>query len=263
MNDQLKETLDKVKASEELKEKTRVFLAKKTQGYTKTKNVKYHHFISISAAACLLVLLVSGGWLYLTPTAKISIDINPSIELGVNRFDKVVSVNSYNEDGAKLAESIRIKFMDYGNAIDQILESDRITKLLSNDEIVTITVIGHDGGQTDKMLSDIESGTKKHRNTYCYSANQEEVSEAHDVGLSCGKYKAFLELKALDPDVTPEEIQNMTMREIHDLIHALSSESENGTQKEDKGEHGHRGERRGNNRLQEHGGNGHGSDSKN
>lgn len=30
----------------------------------------------------------------------------------------------------------------------------------------------------------------------------EEVASAHETGLSCGKYRAFLELQLLDPDIT-------------------------------------------------------------
>ena len=42
-------------------------------------------------------------WLYFTPIAEISIDINPSIELRVNRFDQVISVDGLNGDGQALA----------------------------------------------------------------------------------------------------------------------------------------------------------------
>ena len=40
-------------------------------------------------ACCLLVLLAGWGGhhAYFTPSAIISIDVNPSLELGVNRFD--------------------------------------------------------------------------------------------------------------------------------------------------------------------------------
>ncbi|MDE7227674.1 MAG: helix-turn-helix transcriptional regulator [Treponemataceae bacterium] len=41
-----------------------------------------------------MVLFVGAG-LYLTPTAQISIDITPSLELGINRFDNVVSVRAW------------------------------------------------------------------------------------------------------------------------------------------------------------------------
>mgnify|MGYP006964182038 CR=1 FL=1 len=53
----------------------------------------------LSVAACLLLLFLGGRQFYFIPTVKISIDINPSMELGVNRFDRIVSVEGYNDDG--------------------------------------------------------------------------------------------------------------------------------------------------------------------
>ena len=52
--------------------------------------------------------------------------------------------------------------------------------------------------------------------------HSEEVEKAHESGLSYGKYKAFLELQKLDPTITVEEIQSMTMREIRERISQLS-----------------------------------------
>ena len=113
--------------------------------------------------------------------------------------------------------------------------------LLSNDEIMAITVIKSDGVQSARILSDLEFCTSEHQNTYCYFADSKEVEVAHELGFSCGKYRAFLELQELNPDITSEEIQGMTMREIHDLINALSPDNETEIQSEDdRGHHGAR-----------------------
>lgn len=225
MNDMLKEIFDQVQAEEELKNNTKAFLLQKTKGYTKTKMANYQHFIS--AAICFLLVLIGGHWFYFTPTVELSIDINPSIELGINRFDTVISVNSYNEDGQGLMDSLDIKYMDYTKAMDQILDNKNIIALLSNNEIMTIGVIGTKGAQSSRILSDIESCIAKERNTYCYFAHPQEVESAHQMGLSYGKYRAFLEMQVLDPNITPEKIKHMTMREIHDCIADLSSDDKN------------------------------------
>lgn len=60
---------------------------------------------------------------------------------------------------------------------------------------------------------------------YCYFALSEEVA-AYETGRSRGKYRAFLELQLLDPEITPETVQGMTMREIRDLIRRLSGYGE-------------------------------------
>ena len=133
----LKGILDEVQAEEELKEKTKEFILQKTQNCTRTKTVGYRHFIP--AVACLLFILIGGYWFYFTPTVEISIDVNPSIELGVNSFDKVISVSGYNDDGEELIKSLNIKFMDYSEAIDEILDNIQILKTVyQKKEILTV-----------------------------------------------------------------------------------------------------------------------------
>lgn len=238
MNDRMKKTFDQIRAEEELKNSTREFLAQRTHGYSMYRHVSYKFLVSVTA--CLLFLLAGGYWFYFIPTASISIDINPSVELGINRFDKVVSVHAYNHDGQELADSLSIKFMDYVEAVNKILENEKITALLLDNEIMTIAVIGPDGKQCKRILSQVESCTSGRGRAYCYFAHSEEVRKAHEMGMSYGRYQAFLELQELDPDITPEEIQGMTMREIRDLIQQLSQDGD-AVQRESNRGHGHYG----------------------
>lgn len=227
MNDKIRETFAGIQAEEELKEHTKAFLSQKTNGYRRSLFLNPRHVLAV--VSCMLILLFGGRWLYFTPTATISIDINPSIELGINRFDRVISVESYNDDGETWMESLDIRNMDYNEAVRQILADEHLLLLLSDDALLSITVIGSDEAQSSEILSGMQSCTAGKKNTYCYSAHAEDVEEAHALGLSYGKYRAFSELQALDPEITAEEVQNMTMREIRDRIALLSQEAESGS----------------------------------
>lgn len=225
MNRAFKELFDPIKADEGLKERTQAFLAGQTWDYSHTRAEKRRRpAYTLAACACLLLVLLGGHWLYFTPTAEISIDINPSIELGINRFDRVVCVSAFNEDGHALADTLDVKYKNYTQAIEQLLDQESVTALLSDGEVMTITVVGSDGAQSASILSGVEACTAGHHNTYCHAATSEEVAGAHESGLSCGKYRAFLELQRLDLDITPEAVQNMTMREIQDLVDSLRAE---------------------------------------
>lgn len=243
MNNAFKELFSPIQAEETLKDHTKEFLAEKTQGYTKARAVKRKYSFCAAACVCFLVMLFGGRWLYFTPIAAISIDINPSMEMSINRFERVISVTGFNEDGRKLSSMLDVKYKSYTDAIEQILHDDSITVLLSGNEIMTITVIGPDGQQSEKILSGVEACTMRQDNAYCYFVTSEEVAAAHETGLSCGKYRAFLELQRLAPDITPEAVQDMTMREIRELINSLSAE--NGTDtphnNQGNGHHGHGG----------------------
>lgn len=218
MNDRLKEAFNQIHADETIKNNTREFLEQKTQGYK--KNMKRKPYI-YAVCACLLLIIIGGYGTYFVPVSAISIDINPSFELSVNRFNRVISVNSINTD-SEFAGTLDVKYKKYTDAVNQILESKDIAALLSDDEVMTITVTGSDESHSAEIFSEVEMCAKGRKNTYCYFSSSSEVAEAHKSGLSYGKYRAFLELQALDPDVTPETVQCMTMREIRDLYDRLS-----------------------------------------
>lgn len=222
MDDRLKAAFDEIHAEETLKEQTKAFLAERCRQ-------KRSRMISNRLApvlACLLLLLAGwGGYqFYFTPTSVISIDVNPSLELGVNRFDRVVSVEGYNDEGQVLAESLQVTFLPYTEAVEQVLSSQQFSAYLTEDAAVSIAVAGADQAETEEMLTQIQGCTQGWKNTHCYSSSMEEVTSAHEAGLSCGKYRAYLELQALDPEITVEEVASMTMAEIRALIQTLSGD---------------------------------------
>ncbi len=229
MNKTFKNLFGSIQAEEELKDRTKAFLEKRTLGYSKVKAETHKYHLYAAVCACFLFMLFGGYWLYFTPIAEISIDINPSIEMSINRFDRVISVSDFNQDGQELSSTLHIKYKNYMDAVKLILNHKTIALLLADNEIMTITVIGPDRQQSAKILSEVEVCAREHSNTYCYAASSEEVAAAHEMGLSCGKYRAFLELQALAPNVTPETVGGMTMREIRELINSLSGDSENDT----------------------------------
>ena len=117
MSNRIREAFDDIHAEKELKEHTKEYLRRNV--YQKKRTLWTAPVRIAAAAVCLfLVALAGGSWLYLVPTAYISIDINPSLELGVNRFDRIVSVEGFNDDGARLAEQLDIKYMDYNDALE-------------------------------------------------------------------------------------------------------------------------------------------------
>ena len=157
MDERIKEAFEQVQAESGLKDRTKAYVSRKTGSYRRAGTAKYK--VLASAFACVALLLFGGYWLYFT--VEISIDVNPSIELGVNRFNRIVSLESYNEDGQALLDSLDIRFTEYSDAVTQIIESEDITSLLSDGEIMTIAVIGEDSTQSKEVLSTVQSCTSE------------------------------------------------------------------------------------------------------
>jgi hypothetical protein len=120
-----------------------------------------------SAAASLLLVLLSGtaSYAYYTPTASVVVDINPSIELKVNRWDRILKTVPLNSDGEKVLSSLDIKNKALSDGLDMIVEEAKKDNFINDSyiksgKIITVSVKDN---KLDKEpdLSGFEDHTKK------------------------------------------------------------------------------------------------------
>ncbi|MEG1782723.1 MAG: hypothetical protein RR253_05705, partial [Oscillospiraceae bacterium] len=70
--------------------------------------------ISIAIVCALLVGGLSlGAYACIAPHTYVSLDVNPSVEYTLNMFDRVLSVNAVNEDGASILQEVNLA--DFNN----------------------------------------------------------------------------------------------------------------------------------------------------
>lgn len=227
MDEKIRAAFDQIHATPEQKAQTRAYLAQ-----ARRRKARPRRSLA-AAAACFLLLLagLGGYWAYFVPTSAISVDLDSALELEVNRFDQVIGVQGYGEAEEELAQSLNLRFMNYQEALGLLLAS------WDGEHTVSITVTGGDQDQCSRLLEGAESCTDG-QDVHCAQATQEEVEAARSAGLSFGKYRAFLQLQALDPSVTPEDVQGMTMAEIRAWIDTLSQPA-GGDSTASGGESGH------------------------
>lgn len=224
MNETWKKAFDQIHAEPELKEHTRAYLKEKVYR-TSARHASHIRRLAAASVFCLFLCAAGVCYLFFTPVTYISVDINPSLELGLNCFRRIISVEGYNDAGASLADSLDLKYLDYMDALDRILKSDTIETLLSGDDVLSLTVAGESETQNQEVLQDMETSVSGYSNVHCHSGDMEEVHEAHSCGMSFGKYQAFLILQELDPSVTSEDVQDLSMHEIWSRIRQLSGDS--------------------------------------
>lgn len=241
LNNRIKDTFNNIHAESELKEETKNFILNKTKN-NKLYNIStYKKVIPVIICFIFVVIGFSGYKIYFTEASIISIDINPSLELNLNRFGKVISVKSYNDDGYNILKDIDIKYMDYRSAIEKILKTQSMSDYLSENEMLSIAVVGKNEQESRKILDNIQNCVPKQKNICCYAGNSDDVKEAHSAGISVGKYRAFLELQEVNPDVTLDDIKELTMRQIRDMINKSSDNKEHHNNNENNGnKHGNK-----------------------
>ena len=76
----------------------------------------------MAVAACLALLLVGGGAGYYYQSVNgvasiVSLDVNPSIELKVNKNEKVLSATPMNDDAVEILDGMDLKGADLNVAV--------------------------------------------------------------------------------------------------------------------------------------------------
>lgn len=233
MTNRIHDAFDSVKADTRLKESTKQFLGEKYRERNLRpyrRPVRRLAFLGICMMFALVIGVTGYSWIR-TPVSYVSIDVNPSIELALNRFDRVVSVTAYNMESARILDGLSLQWKKYSDAIHAVVECEDMRVYLTKDSELVLTVAAD-----ESRKNELETGVKRcagHIGHGCHDVQTDisSAAQAHECGLSVGKYSAYLRLLEYDSTITPEDCKNMTMAEIRELI--LEYERENGAEKQD------------------------------
>ena len=191
---------------------------------------------AIALAACLVLAAVglAGSRLYFEETAFVGIDVNPSIELGINRFDIVVSAKAYNEDGEALLRDVSVTGKPYDSAVATLTSSTAFAPYLESDAYIAISVASNDAGQSDTLRTQSDACLRSLPcEGSCHTVDAETRAAASAAGMGAGRYQAALRLLELDGSLTLEDCASMSRHERRSRIAALEGgepEGEGGQQ---------------------------------
>lgn len=158
----------------------------------------------MAAAASFVLALSAGGWLWFTPVSAVSIDAAQPVELKINRFGRVVSVEG--TDG--------LLFSGCEEAVSRLL--DELPADADGELYITVT------GGDETLAETVFDCAAGRQGVYCDAGSSEEISAAEEAGLPLGKYRMLLALQALDPSVTAEEVAGLSMKQLREWEASLS-----------------------------------------
>ncbi len=226
--------MDKITAEKELKEKTAEYVKAALQnGRQESSDIKTKHtkeifavkkFALVAASFLICAGIATGAYAYYnTPVKYISIDINPSVELGVNAFDTVVSTTSYNEDGTALLEEVNVNNMSVEEAVSTIVEEAAEQGYIAEDgsTVISVTSESNNENTAEELETESEEAVEaalKAKNimavVYANSSSLELRTAAKELGISPGKYKMINILTTLDPTISAEDFKSAKVTEI-------------------------------------------------
>lgn len=195
----------------------------------------------VAALVAFLLLLGMGGYAiadYFTPVTFVTMDINPSVELALNRYERVLSVNTFNEEGNLLAKDAgSFRNMKVEDAIKKLLDRAEAQNYLKTQGTLMFTVSSVKNHVPDELDRKLKETIKTRPNIKVVVENTtiEKHEEARKMNISQGKLLIYERLKKINPGITLEEIKKSSVsRMMEQLNRPLSDREKNLTEKKDE-----------------------------
>ena len=188
-------------------------------------------------AACLAVMLLGGGLFYQRANAVasvVSLDVNPSIELKVNRSEKVLVCTPLNEDAkailADMGNGADLKGAKLDVAVNAIVGSlVRNGYLDSISSAIMISVEDKDTARAEKLQRELTSTvdgvlqtSESRASVLTQTLTQDAVLEqqARENSISTGKAALVNRVLTINPSLKFDVLAKLSVEELKDLAEA-------------------------------------------
>ena len=188
-------------------------------------------------AACLAVMLLGGGLFYQRANAVasvVSLDVNPSIELKVNRSEKVLVCTPLNEDAkailADMGNGADLKGAKLDVAVNAIVGSlVRNGYLDSISSAIMISVEDKDTARAEKLQRELTSAVdgvlqtseaKAAVLTQTLTQDAAREQQARENNISTGKAALVNRVLAINPSLKFDALAKLSVEELKDLAEA-------------------------------------------
>jgi len=111
-----------------------------------------------ATVACLLLIFLSGGgaYAYYSPVATVQVSINPSLELKLNRFNRIIKYVPLNKDGEVLLSHLNIKNITIEDGLYKIVEEAKKENFINDNytkagKIISISITSGDKSKSLKL----------------------------------------------------------------------------------------------------------------
>lgn len=173
-----------------------------------------------TAIMFILFILLGAGlvYFYQQPVSYVGIDINPSVQLAVNRLDRVVEVVSLNRDAELLVSDLNLLNKPVEKALEVIVDNSIEIGYIdefSDDNMVVVSALEKDDEATEVLEEKIQKIVTDHLDEKKVPAivlmeqdNEERRDLADSYGVSYGSLLIAQKTVALNPELSLDEIIN-------------------------------------------------------
>lgn len=201
-------------------------------GTAKKQTGKVIHILS-AVAACCVISFLSFYMMVMRADATIYLDVNPSVELQIDRNEKVISAEANNADGEQILEEMDLKHTDLDVAMNALIGSMVKHGYLSEARhVVLVSVESSDDRKADQLKSHVSAeihacldnliGSGKVFEQQIQMDNElKKIAETY--GISPGKAAIMKKIVQLYPELDYAKLASLSLEE---LVEYLETEEE-------------------------------------
>ena len=202
------------------------------KGMKKKFNIFSKGFVGVAAAACVLFAVGVVGVPYYgnnyVPDSHVDIDVNPGVEIVTNKKNKVLEVQSTNQDGAAVIDGMNLKNTELKVAVNALIGSMVQKGYIQNDNTgILVTVRNDNEDKANKVKAEVlnDINTALSTNSVQATVINQTVKTTVDAkkfatenNISIGKAVFVLNLAAKDTSLDAKELAKMKVSEIASLV---------------------------------------------
>ena len=171
---------------------------------------------AIAACVALVACLIGGVADFLRPVAYVGIDVNPSVELTLNRFDIVVGTCALNDDGQRALDEAPCMWRAFDDAARDL--DDAMRAIAGEGAVVEVSIDCDNENRYAALAAQSDGCFGCNGEAHCDRTNAEERQAAHNSGMGVAKYRAYQALQESGVDISAEECASMSMRELRNML---------------------------------------------
>lgn len=185
-------------------------------------------FATITAIAASFLLILTGTCSFVSNNrvaAIVTIDVNPSVQLDVNKDNEVIDANALNDDAQKILNSLDLDGENLDKAVDKVLGAIVDSGYLGNKEnailISVQNIKNEDFKSLDAMLNDAAKITLAskgvHSNVIVQNVkdNAKNKALAEKLGISEGKAQYINKIAGDNKNVDLKKLSKMNISELN------------------------------------------------
>lgn len=183
---------------------------------------RFKKWIPLAACFVLAILVCVGFWGAKNENYQtFYIDVNPSLEISLNRFDTVSQVNYLNSDAEKALMDVDLIGCSPEEALELVVNAFERHGYFADEAEMYISTANEDE-DSQKLLKRLKNHAEnikgnKNYNVNTSSLSKEEREEAKELGISPGKYNIISKIIEKLPSYSVEDLKDLPMSELKKL----------------------------------------------